>query len=333
VIRRSPLYGAVVGRSYLRVVEGYLDGDDNAPSRLEVYTPEIVTTLRDQHNHNNLIAAKIEYLYYEEQSMTDIQARGSRLGGPANWLTAYMENDANRALGAPPLSAAHTYTMIITEDAYRTFRDGEPYRFGSLGNSWRNRMGIVPIIDVPFEDIGEEEGLPTFHNIIDTLDALNGLLTMFGQIVKMHADPMLLAYGIKPPDATDPTSQWTKSLTGDGTTVYHIPMPASFGINVTQAPPRLEYLEWRAGNAGSLLEFLRMISQDCERMVPEMKLYQAAQRSGSGYEASVDNQPVVDKIEEIRDVQFDAAEDALQLALVADDVAGDTLSRSRSARR
>lgn len=307
---RSVFYGAALGSSYLRVIEGYLEGNNNAPSRLSVYSPEIMTVLRDQHIHNRIIAAKIEYQYVEESTKPR-----SLLGGVAGWVAPYIGVDVNRAVGLSSNEEVHTKTIIITREAYYTFRDGTLWAFGDLGNSWPNRLGVVPIVDVPFKDIGEDLGLPTFHNILPTLDAVNELASFFGNIVRMNGDPQLIAYGI------DPKSNIVKSTESDGTAnVWFVPLPANFQGALQQQPARFEYLVWKGESAAPMLDYLKMVKADCEREIPEMQIKSAGTRTGSGFERSLDQQDLQAKLDKVRQVQFAACEEALQMGMVVDDI-------------
>lgn len=324
-VKLSPQYGATFGDSYKRVIPGQLQGDPKAPSRIAVHSPEIMTVLRDQHHHHRILAAKIEYMYSEPR---DIQAQmqGSGFtGGLSTYLPAMYDTSY---VGLNSTEELHKYTMIVTEEAYYTFRDhvqypydGNPTLRGMEGNrplnSWKNDLGVVPVIPSPFDDIGEDMGLSTFDTVIPMLDALNELATMFGQILKMHADPPLVAFNI------NPNSKFEKVLNSDGSTVWYLPMPPMFGqTNALQ--PKLEYLEWKGSSAGPLLDFIKMAHSAVRAALPE-SLYQTGQgdssggEGGSGYERQLRLQPLVDKIEEIREGEFASTEAALQLAFVADD--------------
>lgn len=311
-VKQSPLYGAIMGNSRLRIIPGDLDPTTpNAKSRLEVYSPEIMSVLRDQHNHNRVIAAKIEY-WYSEQTVE--RPRSGVLGGLAQYVPSFMK----ASVGLNENEDLHLYTMIILEDSYYTFRDHDLYAYSKeLGNSWENTLGMVPVIDVPFIDTGKDTGMATFEAMIPTMDAVNELATMFGQIVKMHADPPILAYGFSS------KTKFTKVLSDDGTTIWYIPFPPQFtGTNTQSMRPDIKFLEWSASNFSPLLDFLKMAKDDAESVIPEAAFGGAGgqSRKGSGFEAVVDMTPLDDKLGDIREDQFDAIELALQMAMIADDI-------------
>jgi hypothetical protein len=211
----------------------------------------------------------------------------------------------------------HTYTMIITDEAYYTFRDHLLYSFDDArGEQWDNTLGFVPVVEVPFNDVNEDMGLPTFYGIIPALDAVNELNSMAGQILKNTADAPLIAYGVAK------GTKFEKTLNASGQTVWTIPSVLDFTGH--QVQPHLEYLELKAGSLASMLDFVARIQKDVELALPEMQLKGGGQRTGSGYEAQVEMQGIIDKIEAIRETHFGAAEDILQMALVADD-AGDRM--------
>jgi hypothetical protein len=304
-VKRSVLYGAVARRSYLRVIPGWLEGKPKAPSRLDVYDPEVMTVLKDPHNHERLLGAKIEYMYTEPE-----EGGKGLLGSLGAWVTARMDPSALLSEGKQ-----RWRTLIITDEEYFSFRDHKLYAYGKLGKRWPNPLGVVPVIPVPFNDIGHGEGRATFEHIIPTLDSINEMGTMFAQNIKMNSDPILVLYGV------NPKTKLEKKTLGDGTTVWYIPQPPNFGTVGGTPQARAEYLEWEAKNLPQLLEFLKLVIEDCEAAVPEAHLKRIKHLSAnSGYALGLQLTLLVDKVEEIREVQFNAVEDALQLALVSDAV-------------
>lgn len=323
--RRSPLYGAVTGQSHLRVIPGELDGNPLAPSRLSVYSPEIMTTLRDQHDYSRLIGAKIEYRYVDRKGPRTMVGGAGAFGSMLGSLLTQGMAEVQSAVGLAPDEEIAVYTMIITEEAYYTFRNHTPFAFDSdLGNSWENRLGKVPVVDVPFNDIGLPLGLPTFESILPAIDAVNEMLSKWNAILNIHADPVILAYGLQPDKEGKPT--FTKQITADGTNVWFVSTQPIFTQNQIAAQPRVEFLEYKGGATASLLEYLQMVKADVEAALPEAAYKKAARKSGSARESEIDLQPLEDKLGEIRETHFDAAEDAMQMALVADDLAAGRLT-------
>ncbi len=320
-IKFSPFFGAMFGDSFMRVIPGIVDGDPKAPSRLYVYSPEAMTVLRDQHHHHRIIAAKIEYQYTEPRDELGVMSNSTMAGGLYSGLSDINVSQIV-GLGNEQL---HRYTMIITENAYYTFRDHARFAFqgnpvsnlsGKPLDAWDNTLGIVPVTAIPFIDIQEDMGLTTFDAILPTVDAVNELYSMLGQTLKMHADPVLIAYGF------NSNAKFEKVLNPDGSTVWYVPFPVQFTGVPNPNQPKLEFLTWDGESIAPMVEFTEKIVEKAAAVLPE-SLYQAkSQRQGSGYEASLDMQPLVDKIEGIREPHFGAAERTIQIALVADDVGG-----------
>lgn len=318
-VKLAPFYGAIMGNARLRVIPGDLNPNTpNLKSRVAVYSPEVMTVLRNQHHIEEVTAAKIEYQYTERSRSALPRVQGV-LGGAAEYLSIHVQ----KALGLNPDEDVHVYTMIITPEEYFTFRDHKLHVFNrDLGAFWPNSLGMVPVVDVPFIDTGERTGMATFEAMIPTLDAINELATMFGQVIKMHADPPVLAYGFSN------KTKFTKKLLADGSTVWYIPYPPQFVQGAQVLKPEIKYLEWSGSNFGPLLSFLEMAKTDAASVMPEyaFQMQGSQTRHGSGFEANLSMTPLDDKLGDVRTDSFDAVELALQMALVADDADGETLS-------
>lgn len=319
-VRSSALFGPVMGHKYYRVIPGELDGDPALPSRLHVHTPEEMVVLRDQHRNHRVIAAKIEYLYEEDTQTARARDRvvGTlNTGGGGGWLSTVAQGvyDTWRtATGTDAGTEYHLYTMIITEDEYFTFRDHQPYSWWDMGSRWDNTMGVVPVVEVPFIDIGTDMGLPTFANILPTIDTVSELLSMWAKILKIYADPQLVFLNIK-------KSSLEKALKADGTTPWFINPAINFGTSQQAPQPSIQFVEPDFQAASTLLQYVERVAGDAEAAMPEAAYKRAESRSGSGYEARLDLMPMEDKVNSFRQNDYDALEDALQMALVADDVA------------
>jgi hypothetical protein len=314
----SAFYAASMGDTYLRMIPGALGGWVGSRSRLGVYSPETMTVLRDQHMHHRIIAAKIEYLYTEANNRID--PRKDVLG-----TLNYESLQARNALGLSSSEQIHTYTMIITDEMYCTFRDHTLYSFDDdLGAQWDNTLGFVPVVQVPFNDVNEDMGLPTFYGVIPALDAVNELSSMAGQILKNTADAPLVVYGVSK------GTKFEKTLNASGQTVWIIPAVLDFTGH--QVQPHMEYVELKAGSLASMLEFVEKVKQDVKAALPEMQLMTTGQRTGSGYEDQVEKQGVVSKLDAARESQFGGTEDILQMALVADDVGDRSLGADEGLR-
>jgi hypothetical protein len=276
----------------------------------------------DQHNAHLTLAAKIEYAYMESGDDVDLRAM-AETGGVSGKTSVnsprLLEATGGFASSGTWSESLHTYTMIITEDAYYTFRDHLLFAYpGNPGgkSSWSNPLGVVPVISVPFIDIAEDMGLPSFHSVLETLDSINELLSLMGNIIQNNGEPILVAYNI------NPQSVITKGTTADGTPVWYIPPPPNFGLLQSAAPPRLEYLSIDASNIGAMLEMIERVHADVKRALPESILDQDSAASGtsSGYQGTLLYQGLSAKLGRIRKTDFLATERAAQMALVCDDI-------------
>lgn len=324
-VKRGVLFGAVTGDHFKRVIPGWLDGrGDSGTSRIEIYSPEIMTVVRDQHNIHDIEAAKIEYIYMEEGALAD-RKRLDEMAGPARYVSPNSSYIDNEDFGGQTWHETdHIFTMIITPESYYTFRDHHLHAFpgnptktegGRPLNSWENPLGVVPVVHTAFKDIGRDAGVPTFGPVIDALDSINDLMSRFGNIVKTHAQPVLIAYGI------NPQSTITKGVTEDGTTVWYVPMPPNFGLMTNTTASRLEYLEMKAENLHPLLEYLQKLHDDMVGSIPELHLKRIVELTvASGYEAKIKLQSLIAKLGSVRDLEFTGTERAFQMALVSDDI-------------
>jgi hypothetical protein len=324
IVQRAGLFGAIMGHSYFRVIPGELDGLPGRPSRLHVHSPEEMTVLRDQHHNHRVVAARIEYLYEEDveeaRSRNKMQGRADQrvgaLGGPsglASWVADGIQGAWRSAVGVERTTEFHVYTMIITEEEYFTFRDHRPYAWWDMGARWDNSLGVVPVVEIPFIDIGTDMGLPTFANILPTIDTVSELLSMFANVLKIYGDPVGMAINVK-------KSALEKMLAANGASWWFVPPAINYGTN-TQAPqPDFRFIEPQFSSAPSLLQYVNKVTSDAEAAMPEAGYKRAEDRAGSGYEARLDMMPMEDKALAFRGTHYAALEDALQMALVADDV-------------
>jgi hypothetical protein len=296
-----------------------LDGrDDKGIARIEIYSPEIASALYDPHNSKHMLACKIEYMYPEAGDVFEID-RVMKSGSPAGKISAnsnYFSRSSDRWT-----EKLHMYTMIVTEEAYYTFRDHKLFGYdgnpgsGSPLTDWANPLGVVPMVYTPFIDVAEDMGLSTFDSAIDTLDSMNDLASMLGDIVANHADPILLMYGVNPQAIIN------KGVTQDGTRVWYIPQAPSYGMLSNPSPPKAEFLEMQAGNVNEFLALVTSIKDDLHQSIAELQLKAGASQSGeSGYDTALRLLLLVRKMSTIRMGDFAGTERAVQVALVMQDI-------------
>jgi hypothetical protein len=228
-------YGAATGDVYLRVDE--YDGD----IKLCVHSPDTIRVITSPHDQDRVEYAVISYNY-----------------------TDYS--------GAQ--TAEHNRTDIIYPDVIRTFLDGVAYGFDGAPAVRNNPLGVVPVVHIKNLNIDLRFGLPTYHNVVPTLDAINEVLSFMMNIVKINADPTIIAEGIRAGDlvkgnTADPTS----------TNVWYVPSPR----DTAAAKPHVYMLEWK-GNLPDVLGMMRDARNDVVDALPEMHITKMQQQGAySGF--------------------------------------------------
>lgn len=87
----------------------------------------------------------------------------------------------------------HVYTMVITPEMYQTFRDGEPFayyadRSGTLLPEWPNEYGFVPVVHVPFDDIGKKFGMTGYASSLPKIHELNDAASLLNDNIRKHVN-------------------------------------------------------------------------------------------------------------------------------------------------
>ncbi len=319
LVKRGTLFGAVTGDHYKCAVPSWMDArDEGQPSRIDVYTPDIMTVLRNQHNQRIIEVAKIEYQYLEAGSAEDL-AEMRELAGPAGRVSV---NSARWDRPVNPIwdESVHTYTMIITPDAYYTFRDWKLYPYPENPgerDTWDNPLGVVPVVHCPFIDTGKDSGDSAWKVVEDTLDAVNEGLSLMQNVISNNADPILIMYGV------NPNAVITKGTTEDGTTVWYIPTPANpfASIGSTGTPPKAEFLQVDASGIGAFKEFFEMITNDIVETIPELRLKKMDALGGeSGFDTNLKLQILEGRLMSVREWDFKSTERIVQIALLQQDI-------------
>jgi hypothetical protein len=202
----------------------------------------------------------------------------------------------------------HTYTMYVYPDRYETYLDDEPYSF-IAGQPWQwpNTLGFVPVVPLRLIDFGEVYGASTFQEVLPQLDAVNELTSQVAEIVRMHADPILIARNIKAGDITK--GETTK---GETKILY---LNRQGGADVEAS---LEFLEWAGGNLQYATQFVQDVKHDIEEVLPEWHIKRVREQSApSGYSVSLQLSEMQMKIGSMRRNALEALHMIDAMAMVA----------------
>ncbi len=139
------------------------------------------------------------------------------------------------------------YAEVITPEAVRTFKNGEPTGFDGREPEYRNDLGFVPFVETKHIDAGGELGEATFVKAAPLLGEVNELASYLADIVKKHAEPQWAVFGAE-------ASDLVKS--GDNVWFFSDPnakvMPIVAGVDIA-----------------GILEFIREIAGNVEKALPE----------------------------------------------------------------
>jgi len=270
---RLLLWGSVMGDVYLR-----LAGDVRQPKIL-IHSAQEFDVAYDPHDQDRLAYAELSYNYFE--------ASGEM----------------------------HTYTLAIYPDRYETLRDNQPYTFDSNpvdADEWERddplaRQGLLPVVPVRLIDIGEVYGASTFAEVLPSLDAVNEIASQMADIIRINADPQLVAYHIKAGSLTK--GEETKGQTN----AWFINPPAGLPEGVT---PRLEMLEW-SGSIQNMTEFVDWCKGNVEEMLPEWHIKRVREQNNpSGYSVNLQLTELQIKLEGMRRQAIEALHRANAMAMV-----------------
>lgn len=268
-------YGAMFGDVYLRVDPAAREG----VPKLIVYPPTQVRVIPNPHDADETLAAVISYPF------EDLSGSGS---------------------------SVHVRTDILMQDATRTYLDGEPFGFDGAPSAFDNPLGVVPVLHVRNLDLGYDWGLPTFHNVLPTLDAINEIGSFLSNVVRTQADPIMVVYGAQEGDLT----KGARTSPTD-TIIYYIPGAGK--------DARVEMIEWR-GNLPDVTSFIQTIKDDVTDALPELHVSKMQQQGAySGFALTSMLFAFVEKIVTMRQTYTSAVREACTLAIAAERLTrGDT---------
>jgi hypothetical protein len=87
----------------------------------------------------------------------------------------------------------YTYRKEVTKDAFRYFKDDEPFSYNGQGSTIPNPYGFVPAVWVKHEDVGGIQGSPAIAGSLGKVDELNNLVShAHDQVHKVIGAPIVL---------------------------------------------------------------------------------------------------------------------------------------------
>ncbi len=242
---RAVLWGAVMGDVYFRVA-----GEDNAP-RILAHSPQEMDVVYDPHDADRIEQAILSYNYYE------------------------------------PNGQRRTYTLRIYATHYETYRDGELFTYPDNPfdtPQWERtdplaKLGIIPVVHLKLIDVGEVYGDSTFQPALPMLDAVNEIASQMADIIRINADPQMVAYHVKDGDLTK--GETTKGQTN----IWYLNTSAA--AKAAGMDPRIELLEW-TGNIQGATQFIDWCKGNIEELLPEWHLKRIREQANpSGYSVSL----------------------------------------------
>lgn len=160
----------------------------------------------------------------------------------------------------------------------------------------------VPVIHVPFIDIGEQYGLCSWHSVQPQLDGINEMASFSNRIMLRYADPLTVASGVQPNEDAS-----IRRGIKDHNIMY-----------LANPEAKLGYLEFNGSVLSDILEMIREVEKNIKDQLPELTLSQIREQTGlSGYSVSLQAAELIAKINEFRGNMSNGIEWANSLALRA----------------
>jgi hypothetical protein len=234
----------VTGDAYLRIVPDATTGEVS----IRYYPSDLARVIYSPHNRNHILAAFISYDY-----------------------TEIIESE-----NGDVLNETHNRTDVLTPETIYTFRDGELYPYDGLAEEYENILGEVPIVPLKNGDVATMYGVPTFNHVIATLDSVNEVFSFLTNIIKINADPTIVAEGVQPG-----TMEKGDSEDAHASTVLYIN-----GVE-GKSGNSMYMLEWK-GNLPDVMGLLKEVKGDMVDSLPEMhvaKMQQQGAYSGQALNA------------------------------------------------
>lgn len=177
----------------------------------------------------------------------------------------------------------YTYKQIIEHPAvwggsltrYQTYKDNRPFAYpenqmdGQATWEWTVPYDFVPVVHIPFKDVGDGWGALGYSATIPKIDAANSLASLLAAQVGKTVNPAYVAYGVQ-----------AGNVTVDSTQQDEIPI---LYINKPPNEAKLEPLVSEIDLPGALALLDSQLA-DIARDLPELRMSEAM-RSGLSGEA------------------------------------------------
>ena len=178
---------------------------------------------------------------------------------------------------------AYDYKQIIEHPAvwggpttrYQTYKDGRPFAYdenlldGQKTWEWTVPYDFVPVVHIPFKDVGEGWGALGYAATLPKIDAANSLASLLAAQVGKTVNPAYVAYGVQ-----------AGNITVDSTQQDEIPV---LYINKPPGEAKIDPLITEMDLAGALAILDAQLA-DIARDLPELRMSEAM-RSGLSGEA------------------------------------------------
>ena len=109
-------------------------------------------------------------------------------------MAIYLETQLDRA------GMEYEYAEVVTAEAVRTFKNGEPMGFAGREPEYANELKFVPFVEVEHIRTGEPYGENTYQKAIPMLDEVNQLASYLSDIIAKHAEPQWAVSGAEASD-------------------------------------------------------------------------------------------------------------------------------------
>jgi hypothetical protein len=258
----KPVYvrtGATFGDVFINVV------DDPQSGRvwMEVLEPQKVRHV-DWDARRNIDGIVIEYERVDEPDVSQVGI------GYSGFMPTRAANKA------------YTYTMVISQDWFETYRDGQPAAFvtdaGQPVPRWPNTYGFIPVVHAPHRRLLNRFGLTSFHGTVDKIHELNDLASHAHDQLRNAVDIIWYFAGVNNPGELDFGEQDAqresrrdkiKAVYGPKDSLPH-PMIANVAI-------------------GEALDAVDRQLEEVVRDMPELSMHQAREQMGDVSGVAIEN--------------------------------------------
>jgi hypothetical protein len=182
----------------------------------------------------------------------------------------------------------YTYTEVIDEDSFSTYRDGEPYAYyadenGRMVAAWENRYGFVPMVLAKHKDRGFVFGENAFNGATRKIDEINDAASILNDQARKVVNAMFYFAGVRA----------AAELTASG---EQDELPAIYGPKESSATPMVANIDIAA-----VSQNIQNMLLELERDQPELALHRV--REGGNLTAPGINAGWSDAVERIQEAR------------------------------